>query len=92
MKYTQAKIESKGHVVLTGPITGMITLDDGTVYDVTAPGVEVPDEHAAELAHKIGQHYSENGHPLVPYDDDHPDGFEYDDSHYKAASKKRKAN
>lgn len=56
--------ESDGHVVLTGPIATNITLSDGTVVDCRAAVVEVPSpEHAAELAHLIGLHYEENGHP-----------------------------
>lgn len=54
MKHTPATFETKGHVVLTGFGTGPLTLRDGTVYDVTAPVVEVDPAHADELAHLIG--------------------------------------
>lgn len=63
MEYTPASIKGE-HVVLTGPITGTVTLDDGTVVDVTQPvvGVESP-ERAAEIAHAVGLRYAEEGHP-----------------------------
>lgn len=61
------------HVLLTGPITGELTTSDGTTYDVSAMAVEVESqEHADELAHLIGLHYQENGHPNVEGD------FRYD--------------
>lgn len=57
------------YAVLTGPITGEITLDDGTTYDVTPGAVMVESaEHAAILAHRIGVHYEKNGHPAVDGD------------------------
>lgn len=46
---------SDGHVVLTGPATGAVTLADGTEYDVTEAVIEVASvEHAVETAHLIG--------------------------------------
>lgn len=64
MKITPGSIVSDGHVVLTGPIQGSVTLDDGTVVDVSPVVVEVSSpEEAAELADKIGQRYAEEGHP-----------------------------
>lgn len=60
------------HVVFTGPITGTVQCADGTVYDVSAPWVEVNPAHADEVAHLIGQHYATEGHPMVP------EGFVYD--------------
>lgn len=83
IKITPGSVVSDGHVVLTGPITGTVTTDDGTTYDVSAVAVEVPDEHAAEVAHLIGQRYADEGHPTDPE-------FTYDDSHYKAATKRSK--
>lgn len=78
MKYTPASIEGN-HVVLTGPITGTVTLEDGSTVDVSAPVIEVADEaQAAEVADLIAQRYSDEGHPNVPVDDDHPEGFVYD--------------
>jgi len=66
MKFTPASVEGE-HVVLTGPITGTVTLDDGTVVDVSAPviGVDTP-EQADEVAHLIGLRYADEGHPDVP--------------------------
>lgn len=52
------------HVVLLGPIKGVITLDDGTEYDVNGDrAVVASPEHAAELADKVGDHYEKHGHP-----------------------------
>lgn len=73
------------HAVLTGPISGTVTCADGTTYDVTPQLVEVADHHAAEVAHLIGLRYATEGHPNVPVDDEHPNGFEYDASHYQDA-------
>lgn len=55
----------KGHVVITGPISGTVQLDDGTTYDVTDTVIEVASpEHAAEVAHQIGlRQESEQSHP-----------------------------
>jgi hypothetical protein len=76
MKYTPAKVESTGHVVMTGPITGSVTLEDGTTYDVTQPFVEVDPDHAEEVAHLIGQRYADEGHPTDPnYTYDAPKKF-----------------
>jgi hypothetical protein len=73
VQYTPASIVSEGHVVLTGPITGTVTLDDGTVVDVTQPVIEVADKAQADaVAHQIGQRYAAEGHPEVP------EGFVYD--------------
>lgn len=56
--------EDGEHAVMTGPIQGVITLDDGTAVNVSQPFVAVDTpEQAAELAEKIGLHYAENGHP-----------------------------
>lgn len=55
------------HAVLTGPIKGSVTLDDGTEIDVSPAliTVETP-EQAAEVAEKVGQRYATEGHPNVP--------------------------
>lgn len=66
MKYTPATVESKGHVVMTGPISGAVTLEDGTTYDVSGLFVEVDPDHAEEVAHLIGQRYADEGHPTDP--------------------------
>ena len=40
-----------GHVVLTGPHTGDVSVSDGTVYNVTEAVIEVASpEHAAQVA------------------------------------------
>lgn len=71
MKYTPASIESTGHVVLTGPITGTVELSDGTVVDVTQPVIEVHPDNADEVAHLIGRRYADEGHPQVDGDFDY---------------------
>ena len=91
MGYTPASVEGE-HVVLTGPITGTVTLEDGTRVDVSAPVVVVESqERAAEVAHAIGLHWQqpENVHPQqIDITDDGPviNEFVYDDSHYQAAA------
>jgi hypothetical protein len=54
-----------GHVVMTGPITGAVTVPDGTEYDVSEPFIEVATaEHAGHVAHAIGvRHENEGTHP-----------------------------
>lgn len=67
---------SDGHVVLTGAIQGQVRTKDGTVYDVTAPVIEVACDnpgadgdhsncHADEVSTAIGDRYLLEGHPLV---------------------------
>lgn len=52
------------HVVLTGPIKGLLTLADGTVVNVSPDRIEVDSlEKAQEVAFLIGEHWVENGHP-----------------------------
>ena len=66
MKITPGSIvaDEGEHVVLVGPITGSVQLADGSVVDVSAPAVVARDEdHAAAIAHAVGQHYADNGHP-----------------------------
>lgn len=56
--------------VLVGPIPGSVTLADGRTVDVSGD-VAVVDtqDDADEVAHLVGLHYKENGHP---------DDIEYD--------------
>lgn len=54
---------SDGHVLLTGPAVGQMAVSDGTVYDVTPDAIEVDPDHAGELAHLIGVHLEDVGHP-----------------------------
>jgi hypothetical protein len=66
LSHTPDAYVSDGHVVLTGPIQGTVTMADGTVVDVSAPIIEVPSpEHADEIADLIGQRYAAEGHPKV---------------------------
>lgn len=52
------------HVVMTGPVTGVMTLEDGTAVNVNEAFVAVDSkEKADELADKIGMHWAETGHP-----------------------------
>jgi hypothetical protein len=52
------------HLVLTGPVSGIMTLADGTQVNVTPEIVALrsPDD-VAELSHLIGMQHVENGHP-----------------------------
>ncbi len=50
--------------MVTGPITGHVTVPDGTVYDVSEPVIEVKPGHEAHVAHQIGLRYEREGHPL----------------------------
>jgi hypothetical protein len=61
----QASYASDGAVVITGPITGTVTLPDGAVYDVTKPVIEVHPDHAQAVADAIGDRYAEEGHPAL---------------------------
>lgn len=55
---------SDGPVLLTGPVFGVFKTADGTEYDVSENVIEVQSEqHAGELAHQIGIHHEQNGHP-----------------------------
>jgi hypothetical protein len=57
------------HAVLTGPIRGTVTLEDGTVVDVRPEIVYVEThEQAKEVAHLIGERYAAEGHPLLEPD------------------------
>ena len=53
-------------LVYTGPISGLVTLPDGTVYDVTEAVIEVEsEEHAAHVSDAIGKRYAVEGHPVL---------------------------
>lgn len=85
---------SDGHVVMTGPIRGVVQLADGSQVDVTPIAVEAESaEHAAEIDRAIGKAWEETGHP----DDveiDEKTGkrvqrpFKYVDNHGRRAGKK----
>ena len=56
------------HAVVTGPITGTVTLSDGRVVDVTPEVVYVEDQATAvAVAHAIGLHHAAHGHPTDPH-------------------------
>lgn len=58
------------HIVMTGPISGTVTLPSGETVDVTSREIEVDSlEKAAEVAHQLGLRYYAEGHP----DDREPD-------------------
>ncbi|MGL5826897.1 MAG: hypothetical protein ACRCYU_19115 [Nocardioides sp.] len=66
------------HVLLTGPITGVVTKGDGTVVNVTPGVIAVADQaEANELAHLIGLRYQAEGHPDDIEVDDNPDSDTY---------------
>ncbi len=52
------------HAVLTGPIRGAVTLDDGREVDVTPAVIYVESPAVAEqVADAIGDRYALEGHP-----------------------------
>lgn len=56
--------DPKAHLVITGPITGDVTLKDGTTVNVTDAVIEVKSEkQALAVSDAIGQRYVEEGHP-----------------------------
>lgn len=55
---------SDGPVVLTGPISGAVTLPDGKVVNVTPAVVPVAtDAEGVLVAEAIGQRHADEGHP-----------------------------
>ena len=55
------------HIVLTGPIQGTVTLEDGEEVDVSAPGVVARDpEHALAIANAIGEYWADPSTPTHP--------------------------
>lgn len=50
-----------GGLLLTGPITGTITLSDGTHYDVSPEVIEHAPGHAGAIVHHIDKLHEENG-------------------------------
>jgi hypothetical protein len=68
---------SDGPVVITGPITGYVTVPDGTIYNVSDAVVEVAPGHEDHVAHAIALRYESEGHPLhrdpdVPFQYERP--------------------
>lgn len=71
--------EEGERVVITGPIVAQLTMEDGTVYDVSDPVIAVEDKHHDELVDAIGDHYEAAGHPhmtdpSVPFVHDRENG------------------
>jgi hypothetical protein len=62
MKLTPGAVEGE-HIIMTGPIQGVVELEDGTVVDVSPGFIEAPPEQHAEIAHLIGERYAAEGHP-----------------------------
>lgn len=60
------------HALVTGPIQGLLTLEDGTVVNVTPAVIEVTgQEQADEISFLIGEHWVKHGHPDdIDEDDD----------------------
>lgn len=89
--------DSPNPVVLTGSISGLVQLPDGSQVDVSPVAVESEsEEHAAAIREAIGKHYQKHGHP-DHYEIDPKTGdrvqkkFTYDDSndkHGRRAGKK----
>jgi hypothetical protein len=53
-------------VVITGPVSGIVSLPDGTSYDVSEPMIEVEPGHELLVSDEIGKIYESEGHPLLP--------------------------
>lgn len=65
MKQTKGSIEG-GHLLLTGPVRAVITLEDGTDVDVTPAVIDVShltQDQIDEIDHRICMIHFENGHP-----------------------------
>lgn len=95
--YTPPSIEGD-HVVITGPITGFVTLEDGTRIDVSQPHiVAASQDQAVEVAHLIGLHWAapENVHPgQIDVGEDGEvtvNDFVYDDTNHQAYQEQRDA-
>jgi hypothetical protein len=64
-------VNPDGHLVITGPITGEVTLADGSTVNVTPDVIEADSpEHALAVSDAIGRHYETYSHPL--HDGDQP--------------------
>lgn len=56
-----------GGLILTGPISGKVTLSDGTEYDVTPEVIEHAPGHYGPIAHHIDKMHEElGGVPVGP--------------------------
>jgi hypothetical protein len=62
-----APMTSGTYAVITGPISGPVTLPDGREFDVTPGFIMVDDQATADaVAAAIGEAHAENGHPTDP--------------------------
>lgn len=50
-------------LVVTGPISGPVTLPDGSVYDVTPEVIEAWPGHELAISDAIGARHEAEGHP-----------------------------
>lgn len=70
LKMTPGTVEGD-HVLLTGPIQGVVELEDGRVVDVSPAFIAVDDDDAEEICHRIGIRHMLEGHPsLVDRDEE----------------------
>jgi hypothetical protein len=59
-----AGMTTASHAVITGPISGTVTLPDGREFDVSPGFITVDDQATADaVAIAIGESYANNGHP-----------------------------
>jgi hypothetical protein len=63
------------HALVTGPIQGLVTLQDGTVVNVNPDVIEVTgQDQADEIAFLIGEHWVRHGHPHDIDEEEDEDG------------------
>lgn len=59
--------KTETYAVLTGPITGVVTLPDGREVNVTPAMITVEDQATADaVAHAVSTRYATEGHPTDP--------------------------
>lgn len=61
---TQDEVDAGWVAFMTGPIAGVVTLDDGTLYDVTDTAIPVKREHVGQLHVAIHEAHHANGRYL----------------------------
>jgi len=55
--------EEQGHAVITGPkARGVVTMSDGTLYDVTPDIIQVSERHVSGVGFHIAKQLEANGH------------------------------
>jgi hypothetical protein len=60
-EWTPLDGEDTIHVVQTGPISGPVTMTDGTTYDLTPPHIQVSESHKNEVHFHIAKKYEAEG-------------------------------